>query len=331
MADLSTTYMGLSMSSPVVVAACPLSGRVDNVRRAEEAGAGGLVIKSLFEEQIRHEMEAMDGALEIANSFAEPLTYLPRIEHAGARRHVLWVERTRRAVSMPLFASINAMSAGNWVDYTRRLADTGIDGIELNMYAVETDPAREAAEIEDAMLETFDAVKAATQLPIAVKLSPFYTSVANVVQKLVDHGAAAAVLFNRFLQPEIDPDTESVQLDRSLSQAAERRLPLRWIALLYGRVELDLAANTGIHDARDVARFLLAGASVTQLASALLRHGLDHVTRLNTELAAWMDSHSYTKLDDFRGRASQLKFAGDQSAFERAQYLDYVMDSERSR
>lgn len=331
MADLSTTYMGISMSSPVVVAACPLSGKVDNVRRAEDAGAGGLVIQSLFEEQIRHEMQELDETLEIANSFAEPLTYLPWIEHGGVRRHVLWVEKTRQAVSMPLIASINAVSAGNWVDYTRQLADTGVDGIELNMYAVETDPAREAAEIEGSMLETFDAVKTATQLPIAVKLSPFYTSVANVVQKLVDHGAAAVVLFNRFLQPEIDPDTESVTVDRSLSQASERRLPLRWIALLYGRVGLDLAANTGIYDAKDVARFLLAGASVTQLASALLSHGLDHVTHLNSELAAWMDSHSYTKLDDFRGRASHMKFEGDQLAFERAQYIDYVMALHRPR
>lgn len=328
MADLSTQYMGMAMSSPVVAAACPLSGTIDNIKRIEDAGAGALVIKSLFEEQIWHDMKQLDESPEGGGTgSAKWLDNFLQLDLGGVREHMSWLEKARQAVSMPLIASINAVSPGAWVEYTRQLANTGVDGIELNLYTVETDPAREAIEIEDAMFETFDAVKNATQLPVAVKLSPFYTSVANVVQKLVDHGAAAAVLFNRFLQPDIDPDTESVQVKAPLSDPSERRLPLRWIGLLYGRVGLDLAGNTGIHDAKDVARFILAGAAVTQLASALLRHGPHHVTQINSNLAAWMDNHSHTSLEEFRGQASQMKFAGDQSIFERAQYLDYVAAS----
>lgn len=326
MADLSTTYMGIRLRSPIVVAACSLSGNVEKVKQAEQAGAGALVIKSLFEEQVQREMAEFEDAMEAGGeSFAESLSYFPHIQHGEAREHVMWVREVRKAVAMPLIASVNAINPGKWVDYARQLADTGVDGIELNAYAVEADIGRSAAEIEDNLLRTFAAVKAAVDLPIAVKLSPFYTSVGHVVKRLADAGAAGAVLFNRFLQPEIDPAAEVMRHTAALSHPGELRLPLRWIALLYGRVGLDLAGNTGVGTAADVAKYLLAGAQVVQVASAVLRNGIGYLTTMNKELAQWMDDKAHPALSDVRGRMSLKESPANAVALERAHYLDYVM------
>jgi dihydroorotate dehydrogenase (fumarate) len=326
MADISTTYMGIALKSPVVVAACSLSGKMDKVRQAEESGAGALVIKSLFEEQILHEMQELDAALEEGTeAYAESLSFFPKVQHGGAQEHLMLVREIREAVQMPVIASVNAVHPGSWVDYARQLAETGVDGLELNVYALETDLTRDAADIENRMLDTFSAVKEAVSLPIAVKLSPFYTSVGNVVTKLQERGAAAVVLFNRFLQPEIDPATEKLRHTAALSAAGELRLPLRWVALLYGQVGLDIAGNTGIGTSKDVAKFILAGASVTQVASTLFRNGMEHVATMNAEISDWMDEKSYASLADCRGKLSAGKAEGDTFALERAHYLDYVL------
>ncbi len=330
MANLSTSYMGIALKNPVTVAASALSSKVDNILRAEEAGAGALVIRSLFEEQIRHEIGELDEALsQGADSYAEALSYFPAIAHGEAKEHLFWVERTRSATSMPLVASLNAVSPGGWVKYARQLADTGVNGLELNYYRVEADIEHDGAAAEQQMLDIVAAVRAEVELPLAVKLSPFYSSVGNVIQKLEGCGVNAVVLFNRFLQPEIDPDKETVLHEMTYSTSAEMRVPLRWIGLLYGNLSLDLAANTGIMEARDVVKALLAGATVVQVASTLFRNGIGHLSSLVNGLNAWMDSKGYAAVEDFRGKLSQQGFEGDPVMFERAQYLDFLMSRQR--
>ncbi len=330
MADLSTSYMGIKLKNPVVVAACALSNKIDNISRAEEAGAGGLVIRSLFEEQIRHEIGDFDDALaEGGNAFAEATSFFPEIEHGEAKEHLFWVERAREATEMPLIASLNAASPGKWVEYAKQLADTGVNGLELNYYSVEADINRSASEVEQRLMSTFEAVREAVSLPIAVKLSPSYTSVGNVVKELESRGANGVVLFNRFLQPDLDPDKEEVLNEMTYSTAMEMKVPLRWIALLYGRVMEDMAANTGVMEARDVVKFLLAGATVVQVASCLFRNGIGHIETLVGGLNEWMDNKGYALVEDFRGKLSQQGFEGDTVMYERAQYLDFLMSRQR--
>jgi dihydroorotate dehydrogenase (fumarate) len=330
MAVLSTKYMGLELKNPVVVAASALSSKVDNIVRAEEAGAGALVIRSLFEEQIRHEIGQLDEALaQGAESYAEALSYFPAIEHGEAKEHLFWVERSRAATKMPLIGSLNAVSAGSWVKYAKQLADTGVNALELNYYSVEADMDRAGADVEKAMLEIVASVRQEVSLPIAVKISPFYSSVANLVKQLEEIGVNGVVMFNRFLQPEIDPDREEVLHEMTYSTAAEMRVPLRWIGLLYGRTGLDMAANTGVMEARDVVKCLLAGAAVTQVASTLFRNGIGHLTSLVGGLNDWMDQHGYANVEDFRGKLSQANFTGNAVMFERAQYLDFLMQRQR--
>lgn len=330
MADMSTTYMGIALKNPVTVAACSLSTKVDNILRAEEAGAGALVIRSLFEEQIRHEIGELDEALsQGANSYAEALSYFPAISHGEAKEHLFWVERTRAATQMPLIASLNAISPGNWVKYAKQLADTGVNGLELNYYSIEANPEREGAQAEQQMLDIVAAVRTEVELPIAVKISPFYSSVGNVIEKLEETGVNAVVMFNRFLQPDIDPDTEAILHEMTYSTSAEMLVPMRWIALLYGKLAVDMAANTGIMESRDVVKSLLAGATVVQVASTLYRNGIGHLASLTAGLNAWMDAKGYAAVEDFRGKLSQQGFEGDAVMFERAQYLDFLMQRQR--
>jgi len=330
MANLSTTYMGIALKNPVIVASCALSNKVDNIRRAEEAGAGGLVIRSLFEEQIRHELGDFDDALALGgDSNPEGTGYFPAISHGEAKEHLFWVEQARAATQMPLIASLNATRPGKWVEYARQLEATGVNGLELNYYSVEADLDRGAVEVERLLMGTFDAVRAEVTLPIAVKLSPYYSSVGNVVKELESRGANSVVLFNRFLQPDLDPDKEEVLNEMTYSTAAEMKLPLRWIGLLYGRVMVDLAANTGVMEARDVVKYLLAGASVVQVASCLFRNGIGHLTALVEGLNEWMRSKDYALVEDFRGKLSQQGFEGDNTQYERAQYLDFLMSRQR--
>lgn len=330
MADLSTTYMGIALKNPVTVAASALSSKVDNILKAEAAGAGALVIRSLFEEQIRHEMHELDEALsQGAESYAEALSYFPAISHGEAKEHLFWVDRTRAATDMPLIASLNAVSRGQWVRYAKQLEDTGVNGLELNYYTVEADLTRDGVTAEKQMLDIVASVRAEVKIPIAVKLSPFYTSVGNVIQKLEATGVNGVVMFNRFLQPEIDPDQETVLHEMTYSTSAEMRVPLRWIALLYSKHTLDMAANTGIMESRDVVKALLAGATVVQVASTLFRNGIDHLASLVNGLETWMDNKGYGAVEDFRGKLSQQGFEGDSVMFERAQYLDFLMSRQR--
>lgn len=325
MADLSTTYMGIPLSSPVVVGACSLSGRVANIQRVEEAGAGALVIKSLFEEQIMAEALRLEEQQQVgAERFAESLTYFPPLEHAGPHEHLMWVEKTRKAVRMPLLASLNAVTPGGWGGFARQLQETGVDGLELNVYAVQTDPERSGAEVEAELYETVEKVLSEVSIPVAVKLSPFYNSLVHVAAELDRRGVKGLVLFNRFLQPDIDEESQTLRNAMNLSRPEDARLPLRYVALLHGRVAADLAASTGIHDGGGVARQLLAGATVAQVVSTLYINGIDQLKTINSELAGWMDRHGYTSLGDFRGKLSQ-EDVPDRFAFERAQYVELLL------
>jgi dihydroorotate dehydrogenase (fumarate) len=325
MPDLKTTYMGIPLRSPIVVGASSVSAMVDKIKMAEQAGAGALVIRSLFEEQIRFDALRMEESLSVgAESQPEARTYFPRIKHGEAKEHLMWVEKARKAVAFPLLASLNAVTPGAWTEYARQLEETGINGLELNLYSVAADTRRAGTAIEEELYEAVEAVRQQIKIPLAVKLSPFYTSVASVAAELDKRGAAGLVLFNRFLQPSIDPTTETLTSEMVLSNPEELKLPLRWTALLYGRIKAEIALSTGVHSGLDAAKALLAGATVVQTASAVIKHGLPYVSTMLRQLEEWMTEKGYTSVGEFRGKLSQ-KQAADPSAFERAQYVRLLL------
>lgn len=327
MPDLRTSYLGLELSSPIVVAASSISSMIDRIQLAERSGAGALVIRSLFEEQILMEALRLEEELSVGESFPEATSYFPSMKHAGAQEHLRWIEKARAEVSLPLIASLNAVTPGGWKEYARQLADTGVDALELNVYAVAADPASPGSELEAELYNILETVKGQVDLPVAVKLSPYYTSMANVARQLAEGGAAGLVLFNRFLQPDIDPRAEALVSQMNLSRPEEMRLPLRWVALMHGRIPVDLALNTGVHSGLDVAKGLLAGAQVIQVASALLEHGIPYLSTMLRELEGWMEEHGYQSVADFRGRLSQAQ-VDDPLAFERAQYVKLLMSQQ---
>ena len=325
MANLNTSFMGIDLTSPVIVGASPVSHKIDNIKKAEDAGAGALVIYSLFQEQIELDTKELDEELMLGSEiFAESLTYLPHMESAGPREHIMWVEKTRKEVKFPLIGSLNATSTGNWTAYAKQLENAGCNGLELNLYALETDLHKTCGEIEEQALEVISSVKSTVSIPVAVKLSPFYTSVAGFAARVARAGADGLVLFNRFYQPIIDPHTESLDIHLSLSKSEDTRLPLRWIAILSGQLDVDLAASTGIHSGDDVVRQLLAGAKAVQTVSAVLENGIDYIATMNSQLSDWMDAKGYKAIDEFRGKLSQ-KNATDPYAFERAQYIKVLL------
>ena len=326
MANLNTSYMGIQLVSPLVVAASSISNYIDRIEMAEKAGAGALVIRSLFEEQIMFDALQLEESLSVGSeSFAEALSYFPDIKHGEADEHLMWIEKTRKSVKMPLIGSLNAVSAGAWLKYAKQLEGTGIDALELNVYAVATNPYKTSSEIEKNLYEIVKMVKAEVDIPVAVKLSSFYTSPLNVARELSEQGVEALVLFNRFLQPDIDPHSESLKNEMVFSTSEEMKVPLRHIALLYGRINSDLAITTGVHNGLDAVKAILAGACVVQTASALLKNGIPYLSTMLREIEAWMDEKDYKELDDFRGKLSQREVE-DPFTFERAQYVRLLRD-----
>jgi dihydroorotate dehydrogenase (fumarate) len=325
MANLKTSFMGIELESPIVVAASSISSYTDRIEMAEKAGAGAVVIRSLFEEQIMMEAQRLEEELAVGSEiFSEALTYFPEVKHGGANEHLMWVEKARKAVKMPLFASLNAVSPGAWTKYARQLEGTGVDGLELNVYAVATDPKKTSADIEKELYEIVESVLSEVKIPVSVKLSPFYTSPLNVIHKLVELGVNGVVIFNRFLQPDIDPSTETLSSEMVLSSPEEIKVPLRHIALLYGRIDCDLAITSGVHSGLDAAKALLAGATVVQTASALIKNGIPYLSTMLRELEGWMSEKGYEDLQAFRGKLSQQR-TEDPFAFERAQYVKLLI------
>lgn len=324
MADLTTRYLGLELPSPLVVASSSISNRLDALEAAEGHGAGAVVLRSLFEEQLEADQTALDEELARGqDSNPEARTYFPP-QRIGPHEYLSLIERAKKALRIPVIASLNCADPGSWSAYAADIERAGADALEVNVYAIEADPTLRSEEIEWRHVTIVESIRAAVKLPIAVKLSPFYTSVANVAARMVAAGASGVVLFNRFLQPDISVEKLSPQLGMNLSTPAETLLPLRWIALLHGRLQADLASSTGIHDAQGIAKHLLAGATVVQLASVLLRNGVPHLGRLRSELEAWMDKRGFGTLEDLRGTCSQRELR-DPGAYERAQYVQLIL------
>jgi len=331
MTDLATRYLGLELRNPVVASASPLSNSADGVRRLADGGAGAVVLYSLFEEELRQAAERDAAAAEAGtDSFAESLSYFPAAASAdgGPRRYLSLLERAAAAVDVPVIASLNGSTTGGWTDYASALQDAGAAAIELNIYHLPGGPVVTGRDVEQRHVEILTTVKAVVSVPVAVKLSPYFSSTGEMARRLDQAGADGLVLFNRFLQPDIDPETLTVTVRPGLSTQAEGRLPRAWIALLAGRVRASLAATTGVEDAADVAKYLLAGADVVMTASALLRHGPGYAGVLVDELSGWMARKGFRSVGELRGLLS-VPAGGDEASYERAGYVTALQAANR--
>lgn len=326
MIDLRTTYLGLKLATPLVASASPLSRDVDGVRRLEEAGAAAVVLYSLFEEQLRQ--EEMDLVYHLnagTESFAESLTYFPQASefHTGPEGYLNHIRKCKTSVKIPVIASLNGSTLGGWTKFAGEIEKAGADAIECNIYSIPTDADLSAADIEKTYIEIVQAVKATVTIPVAVKLSPFFSNLANMAQRLDQAGADALVLFNRFYQPDINLEELEIQPNVLLSTPQSLRLPLTWIGILFGRLKANLAATGGVHSAEDVVKLLMVGADVTMLCSSLMRHGINHIRHVERELREWMEEHEYESVKQLQGSMSQQR-CPDPRAFERAQYMRAV-------
>ena len=321
--NLTTTYLGLELKSPLVPSASPLSEDIDNIKLMEDAGAGAVVMHSLFEEQLNLEKSALHHHLSYGTeSFAEALTYFPNIANfrVGPEEYLDHIRKAKEKVDIPIIASLNGSSVGGWTKYGKLMQEAGASALELNIYYVPTNPDLSSHDIEQNYLDILTSVKAAVTIPVAVKLSPYFTNTANIAKRLDHAGADGLVLFNRFYQPDINLENLEVEPHVLLSTPQALRLPLRWIAILYGHIQGSLAATSGIHNAHDVIKMLMVGANITMLCSVLLREGINHIQCLEKDLLEWMKTHEYESVKQMQGTMSQLK-CPNPSAFERAQYM----------
>jgi dihydroorotate dehydrogenase (fumarate) len=323
MPDLSTTYLGLALKNPLIASASPLSRRIEQVQQLEASGIAAVVLHSLFEEQIIHESLELDHFLSRSADFsAEASSYLPDTGEYSLQpeRYLEHLGKLKKAVGVPLIGSLNGVSNGGWIKYARLIQDAGADAVELNLYYLPLDPALKSQEIEDAQVELVAAVKSSITVPLAVKLSPYYTALPNFVHRLANAGVDGIVLFNRFYQPDFDLEELSIAHTLDLSIQAEMRLPLRWISILHGTVPADFALTTGVHSHEGVLKAMMAGARVAMLASELLQKGASRVTEILAALTAWMTEHEYTSIMQMQGSMSQ-KAVAEPAAFERANYM----------
>lgn len=324
--DISTTYLGLKLRSPLVVSASPLSKDLDGIRKMEDSGAGAVVLPSVFEEQIRRESEELNYHLEHGTeSFAEALSYFPQVGEfrLGPEDYLELVSSARKATEIPIIASLNGTSVGGWTDYAKKIEAAGASALELNIYYIPTDPDLSSVAVENTYLDILKGVKAAVKIPVSVKLSPFFSNFAYVAKQMDAAGADGLVLFNRFYQPDIDIETMEVEHSLLLSTPQARRLPLRWVAILHGRLRASLAATSGLHTPADVLKVVMAGADVAMLCSVLLRRGISHLAEIEKGLVQWMEEHEYDSITQMKGCLSQ-KNSPDPSAFERAQYMRLI-------
>jgi dihydroorotate dehydrogenase (fumarate) len=321
--NLTTNYLGLKLRTPLVPSASPLSEDIDSIKQMEDAGASAVVLYSLFEEQLRQDRAELVHHLEQGTeSFAEALTYFPEPEtfHLGPEEYLEHIAKAKKAVRIPVIASLNGSSPGGWTKYAKLIQQAGADALELNIYSIPTSPEQLVSDVEQTYLDILSAVKKEISIPVAVKLSPFFTNFAYMALKLDAAGANGLVLFNRFYQPDIDLESLEVKPNILLSTPMATRLPLRWIAILHGRLRASLAATSGIHRATDALKMFMAGADVTMLCSVLLRHGVRQIGVIERDLVAWMEEHEYESVAQLKGSLSQ-KNCPAPSAFERAQYM----------
>jgi len=324
--NLRTNYLGLKLRSPLVPSASPLSQELDNIRRFEDEGAGAIVLNSLFEEQLRAEtLDPPPPPPPPTESFAESLTYLPDLREfqLGPQRYLEHIRRAKEAVDIPIIASLNCASLGGWTDYARQVQQAGADALECNIYFIPAEMDRSGSDVENTYFEILHAVKSAVTIPVALKLSPYFSSMANMAKRLDQAGANGMVLFNRFYQPDVDLETLEITPSVLLSTPQAMRLPLTWIGILYGRVKASLAATSGVHSAEDVLKLLMVGADVTMLCSVLLKEGIGRLGVIERGVRGWMEEHEYESVEQMQGSMSQLRCA-DPASFERAQYMRAV-------
>jgi dihydroorotate dehydrogenase (fumarate) len=326
MIDLKTNYLGLQLRTPLVASASPLSQEIDSIRHLEDAGASAVVLYSLFEEQLRQESIELEQHLaEGTDSFAEASSFFPQPDEfrLGPEGYLNHIHRAKKAVSVPIIASLNGTTVGGWTQYAKLIEQAGADAVECNIYSIAADPELTSSQIEQQYLDILRAVKSVVKIPVAVKLSPFFSNMANMAKRLDEAGADALVLFNRFYQPDINLDELEIQPSVLLSTPQALRLPLTWIGILYGRIRPNLAATSGVHGPEDVVKLLMVGADVTMLCSTLLRNGIDHLGNIEAGLLEWMEKHEYESVQQMKGSMSQIR-CPNPSAFERAQYMKAV-------
>lgn len=327
MADLKSQYMGIPLKNPLVVGACSLTSNMDAIRKIEDKGAGALIIKSLFEEQIAYQRYAHDEDLQMYDDWhAEMTTIFPKVEHAGPEEHLMWTQRAKESVSIPVIASLNAMNTETWAEWAKKLQETGVDGLELNFFSLPGDLDADGAGLEQSQIDAVKAVKKAVKIPVSVKLSPLYTSPINFIKNLDEVGVDGFVLFNRFFHPSVNIETETGSYPFNLTGPAEHKIPLRFITMLHSKVKGSLCASNGIHTAQEAIELLLAGADVFQVVSTLYLNKLDQINEILHDLNGWMDKKGYKTLADFRGKLSEAKNPKT-SAYKRAEYVRMLLRS----
>jgi len=315
--------MGLKLENPIVPSASPLSESVDSVKKLEDAGAAAIICYSLFEEQISHESGELDHYLSYGTeSYAEATSYFPEPDEFKLTpyEYLDHIANLKKEVKIPVIGSLNGVSTGGWIKYAKNIEDAGADGLELNIYYIPTNPNLTGSEIENMYIDTLTAVKQTVKIPVAVKLSPYFTSMANMARRLDKAGANALVLFNRFYQPDFNLDTLTVEPNLKLSTNVEMRLPLRWISILYGNINASMALTSGVHSSEDIIKVMMAGGDVAQIASNLLLNGTSRVKELLDGVKNWMEEHEYESIQMMKGSMSQKK-VGEPAAFERANYM----------
>lgn len=322
MPDLSTTYLGLKLKSPLVASSGPLAKDIDKIRQLEAAGASAVVLHSLFEEQINLEAYELDRWLSPNEGFAEAQTYLPDLTayNIGPEGYVEHLAKAKRAVGIPVIGSLNGVSSGGWIRYAKLIEEAGADALELNIYYLPTNPAMSSVQVEVMHTELVSEVKESIRIPVAVKLGPYFSATPNMMVKLDQAGADGLVLFNRFYQPDFDLENLEVIPNLALSDSRELLMRLHWVAVLYGSVKADIAISGGVHTAEDVVKAMMAGANVSMMTSALLRNGIKYLEVLRGKLVEWMDEHEYESINEMRGSMSRRSVA-DPEAFERANYM----------
>ena len=321
--NLTTTYLGLQLKNPIVASSSPLSRTLDGMKQLEDAGVSAIVMYSLFEEQIAHESSEIEHYLSFGTqSYAEALTYFPEPAdyNLGPDEYVELIHKAKQSLHIPIIGSLNGVSVGGWMNYAKKIEQAGADAIELNVYYIPTDPHMTSADVEDRYTEILHTVKQSVKIPVAMKLSPFFSSFSHLTQRLDNVGADGLVLFNRFYQPDIDLNELEVKPGVTLSTSFAMRIPMRWIAILYGRVKASLGATSGIHTANDAIKMLMVGADVTMMCSALLDKGPRQAAQVLKDMEVWMREHEYVSVQQLKGSMSQ-KSVADPAAFERANYM----------
>ncbi len=321
--NLQTTYMGLKLKSPIVVSACTLSEDVSNIVQMEDAGAGAVVLHSLFEEHLKKEEEKYNTVLSnTSNMFAEARDYFPELDeyHKGSEQYLENIRKAKERVKVPIIASLNGISNEGWISYARQMEQAGADGLEMNIFFIPADIHLSSSAVEHRYLNIIDEVKATVKIPVAVKLNPYFSAMGNMAKRMQEYKADALVLFNRFYQPDFDINKLSLVHNIHFSEADEIKLPLLWIALLYGKVPVSLAATTGVQSAIEVIKYILAGADVAMTASALYKNGIGYLKTMNSELMSWMLTKEFENIDSFKGIMSQQHMA-DPTFYERANYI----------